>query len=223
MSTVILIQIGKLYSKGVNAAYAQNTSRNIIADIGATLQFSGQPPFSCQQSTLTCAASSTTVNAHGTNFTIYAYCINTMRYSYILNSELSDAPTTTQTYHVLWKDTMTSNSSCLPLDITQSTPVAVGAALPSLLGSGSELVPLHMRLTRLYVQPLDTINSVYGIDSWVAYGDDDLLNVSVTNGVGCSVGTGSSSCAGFTSCRGGAGAEFCADSELSTIITRRLE
>ncbi|HSX37132.1 MAG TPA: type II secretion system protein, partial [Patescibacteria group bacterium] len=44
MSTVILIQIGKLYTKGVNQAATQNAARDIINDLSSQLQVSGNAP-----------------------------------------------------------------------------------------------------------------------------------------------------------------------------------
>ncbi len=240
MSTLILIQITSLYTKGVNSANLQNTSRNIVADVSSSLQFSGFRPDpgtlngpglspNLQNSTTYYATSSNPVNYPNPHLyngdTVYAFCFGIVRYSYILDSELgTDQVTTpaTVTNHVLWRDNIKQGSRCTPLDISQSevlTDKSSAGQVPNVRSLGYEMVGNHMRLTRLMIYPDATVNNVYSIDVWMAYGDSDLvLNSSLqpqlfnpANGLN-----------GHSVCSGAAGTEYCGVSELSTVITGRV-
>ncbi|MDB5184305.1 MAG: hypothetical protein JWN38_113 [Candidatus Saccharibacteria bacterium] len=233
MVSVVLVQIGKMYSKGTNESSVQSTSRSVISGISSTLQFTGTQPFACSDKpnstdVVTCAANTATVSG----VTIYSYCMGTTRYSYILNHRLASSPTTGEVRHVLWQDTMGSDANCYPLDITAASPASCPTApLPAncsyLANTGKELIPEGMRLTRFNIGAIGASSS-YGIDVWVAFGADDLLNTVATKDTSppapnCTAGAGADSkCAGYTRCNSGLGQEYCATSQLSTTVTRRL-
>ena len=209
MSSIVLIHIGGMYSKGVNMAAIQSANRNLMTDIGSALQFSDQTP----------VFNSATYSG----VQVHSFCLDTKRYSYILNSQLSDNPNSPsapatgnpQAYHAMWEDTMQSNAGCLPLDITQagdpgnSVP---GGVIPPVAGSGRELIPAHSRLSFFCVTGDPSCgpgglpgSGIYTITVTIAYGDNDLLDA-----------TG-------TQCKGGTGQEYCATSNFSTVVTRRLK
>lgn len=75
---------------------------------------------------------------------------------------------------------------------------------------GVELVGQNMRLTRFDVTPLDNENVQYRVTVWVAYGDDEVLEADPSN-------PDRFICSGSE-----VGSEFCAISELSTVVSRRL-
>jgi prepilin-type N-terminal cleavage/methylation domain-containing protein len=216
-ATLILIQIGALYSKGVNAADLQNVNRNVVSDLTGQLQFSGKVPAGCVPiaNDVTCyvpsnplSPSPTTIhnNTDGTDETIYSYCIGKTRYSYVMNRELgTDSGTTpTQvTQHVLWRDTMTSTSSCPPADIVNGTHLDD----PPSSGDGYEMMGSHMRLTRFNIQPLAGSNGVYTVQAWMAFGDSDLVQTQSD---------------GTSTCSSGKGTQFCAISTISTQVTGRV-
>ncbi|MDB5175936.1 MAG: hypothetical protein JWM81_794 [Candidatus Saccharibacteria bacterium] len=237
MASVIMLQIGKMYSKGVNSAAVQTTARDIVGTISNTLQFSGDDPSSCAAmpatGIVTCAAhSAVETRPGGDNQIVYAYCIGTTRYTYVLGSKLSSAPNAQGAYHVLWQDRMSTSSNCYPLNInTAATPSSCPGVSTSLCATtantGKELIPQNMRLTRFLIQSIDATGDTYGIDAWLAYGDDDLLTIAKTSAatpVGvCDPGQGGkSSCAGYVHCNSGIGQEYCATSQLSITVTRRL-
>ncbi len=213
MASVIMIQIGHLYTKGVNSANLQNTSRNITSDLSSVLQFNGSTPSPCNPPPLadphnqrTCAAGTLTA---GVPVPVYSYCINTTRYSYVLDREKgadgSYTPTA-QTPHVLWRDTMTNSANCKPLNLFNPTPTDSDSS-----GDGSDLIPDHMRLTRFKVSETVTETNlhIYKIDTWMAYGDDDLVQVDNPDG--------------HAICKGGTGTEYCGTSGISTTVTKRAE
>lgn len=65
---------------------------------------------------------------------------------------------------------------------------------------GEQLIPRGMRLAKLTITPA---GSLYTITARVVYGEDDLITPTNT-------------------CKTGAGSEFCATSEISTTVQRRL-
>ena len=221
MATVILIQIGSLYSKGVNAANLQNTSRNIVADVSAALQFSGNTPVSCTvngtgtscDATPPAGASYTDPQLYttgGVSVSVHAFCVGTIRYSYVLDSEqgtdnaanaITRKAAGTVTPHVLWRDTILPNTPCQPLNLSKTT-------VPNPNGSpsgGYDMVSDHMRLTRLNINPPAGDNT-YSIDVWMAYGDSDLVNTDSR---------------GNSTCSGGSGTQFCSVSQISSAVRGR--
>lgn len=207
MSTVLLIQIGSMYSKGVNMSAIQNADRNIVNDVASAIEFgSAQPQFG-----------SVLAAIGGKPVTIYSICLDTKRYSYIVDSQVSNSPDSTltppQNYHALWEDTMQNAGQCLPMNITAATPTnpaPPGVPTSTVAGqAGQELVPLHSRLSAFSVtqQPDGNGGYIYNIAADLAYGDNDLLTTS----------------GGKTLCKGDSGQEYCATSHLSTAVTRRLK
>lgn len=215
LSTSVMVNIGALYSKGINSANLQNANRTLSSDISSALQFSGYNPFPCPIETgITCAASQNTIGSPPGPI-VYSFCINTTRYSYILNRELGadsgSTPPNLNTPHVLWRDTMKNTSTCVPLDIksnvVQSDANSVeGSGVPS---KGYEMLPDHTRLTRFKVKESPIGSGVFKVDTWLAFGDTDLINAPDANGQ--------------TSCKGGVGGQFCGVSMLSNSVTRRLQ
>lgn len=206
MSSFILIQIGSIYSKGVSKATLQNANRNIVSDISQAIQFGGNPPLSCTSASNN--AYCYTLQSGGSNGT-NSYCIDTTRYSYVMNKELGKdegTPSPTITNHVLWRDTMKSaNDGCAPLDLSAATP----SDLSTVNGSGYEMMPNHTRLTRFYTSP-NSANGAYDISIWMAYGDSDLVN----SNFGLNPPK-------TPTCNSGSGSQFCAVSTIDTQVTRR--
>lgn len=221
LATMSIMGVGRLYYKGQTTTRTQDTARNVMAEISRKLEFSGDKPNLVAPNALPgCTASMWCVPAGGVS--IYAYCIGTTRYSFVLDKELGDtAP------HVLWEDTIQGGTSnCLPLNVLQANPSGTSmcanvlttppstytneCALPSVGGSGKELLLSHMRLMGFQIQENATTHS-YGLGVNVTYGDDDLLQAS----------TGTPPLM-HRLCKTTQGDQFCATSEVSTSITRRL-
>jgi prepilin-type N-terminal cleavage/methylation domain-containing protein len=210
-ATVVLIQIGGLYAKGVNAADLQNVNRNVVADITGQLQFSGTPPNGCTDITnnVTCYTETRNITVPkvggGTiDIPVYSYCIGKTRYSYVINHKLGvDSYSGEKVPHVLWRDTMTDTSRCKPVDILNGTDIN---ASPS-SGDGYEMLGSNMRLTRFDIQQVSGSNGVYGIQVWMAFGDNDLIHTQAD---------------GASTCSGGIGTQFCAISSISTQVTGRV-
>lgn len=218
MSSVIMIQIGGLYMKGINSANLQNSNRNVVADISQAIQYGAVKPLACtpKADQSTCYVGTLPAGPPSVN-TVYAYCIDNTRYSYVIGHELGDDPGDSTvspvipprlTHHVLWRDTMLSaNNPCVPMDINSVVPTSPATSPSS--GDGYEMVPSNTRLTRFYVNPNSTFGTYY-IAVWMAYGDSDLMTTNI----------GSSPLVPST-CKGGAGTQYCAVSAIATDVTRR--
>ncbi len=192
MSTVILIQIGGIYDKGVSGSNLQNSSRSIVQDISSAIEFSGYNPAvtECSPSPLPVAVNNSCyVNGASTDPypPEYAYCIGTVRYSFIVNAELgTDAGVTppATTNHVLWRDVLNHyNDPCVPVDFNNLNNPHDSYTVP---GSGHELMAYHTRITAFNITPatgpeLTGTGNVYDITFSTAYGDSDLLNISGAN------------------------------------------
>jgi prepilin-type N-terminal cleavage/methylation domain-containing protein len=223
IATVLMIQIGSLYSKGVNAASLQNANRAVQTDVSSALQFSGNNPHSCTVTAVTCFASSQNFGG----VTVYAFCIDTTRYSYVLGRELGDDPNASPaitTNHVLWRDIMSSSGTCQPLNLTVSgTPTDAASS-----GDGYEMVPEHVRLNTFRVVETPANSGVFSTNVAMAFGDSDLLCDSGTAGdcastVHDSVHQGHIlSPAGVINCRAAEGQQYCATSSLSRDVVRRI-
>lgn len=205
MSTVLLMQIGRLYTKGVNQANLQNATRNVVNDISSAIQFSGSTPVTCGGS----------CNATYNSVPVSSICIHRVRYTFVLHRELgvdsaanSVAGTSAgvNTPHVLWRDTMASEGSCPVLNITSSG--LNGSGFPTNSSSdGYEMVPQHVRLTNFSLAENPSGSGVYEIKAWMAYGDSDLV---IEN-------------SGKPSCSGDRGTQFCAISILTTSAAKRIQ
>lgn len=201
-----MIYIGRLYYKGVSSAKTQSAARSVIDDISRPIQFSSDQPTATPFATTSLFWASTSVSAH-------VFCIGTQRYTYVIDWQQSDNPSSNaadkQIRHVLWRDTLKANSisSCKPVDLTQANPSAGDSEST---GDGRDMLPGGMRLTRFNVQKTSTTLELYQVDTWVVYGDEDLLSPPAPSG--------------SRNCKDGAlGTQFCALSELSTIVERRLK
>lgn len=210
--TLGLLRVTRTYYKGVTSDRTQQTTRAIMDEISQAIQFSGG----------TIVATPGPDNnpdndpdAPLQNDTPYNFCINGVRYSFVLNRKLVEGtPNVSQkeARRVLLTDTPPSGcSSGAPFNLTQSS---YNPNIGSLVNPREMLSP-NMRLAKLHV--IDKGNNLWQIDLVVIYGDNDLL-VDATgkkiNDVGFDIST--------AICTGAPGSQFCARSALSTIVQKRV-
>lgn len=203
MVTVIMINIGNLYYKGVTQARVQDDVRSISDDLAKQLEL---------DDAALVPGSTVVYTNHGQNVNVSSYCVGSVRYSYVVGIQMgsgfdTDALPTHQINHVLWRD-VDIKGDCEPLDLTASDPTAAAPTL-SQPGSGSELAAPGSRLAYFTITSTSGI-SPYTISLELAYGNYDLLTAttgSPTNLVNCKVGTGD---------------RFCATSNLTTTVASRL-
>lgn len=144
----------------------------------------------------------TPIGTTGSNGSI-GFCIGNTRYSYLLGYQLTEGtPGSYQAKHAIVSDTSGSCSGLNAQNIKGSP-------------TGKELLAPHMRLSKLSVQRIGTSN-VYKINVKVVYGDLDLLSspsgaspVATATDATCQIAY--------------AGSQFCAVSELTTTVQKRIE
>lgn len=176
MVTTMMIGIGNLFYKGVNQARVQDDVRSITDDVSQHLQLSDNAPLS----------------ATSLDSLTHVYCIGTIRYTYILGTQIGTGPG--QSPHVLWRDDNPIAGSCSATSGFLNSP-------PSGL-NGTELIAPNSRLTDFTI----SASSPYTVSVGVAYGDDDLLNLAGLN----------------TTCKGNIGDQFCSTSSLTTTVVQRI-
>jgi prepilin-type N-terminal cleavage/methylation domain-containing protein len=128
--------------------------------------------------------------------TSYGFCVGNQQYSYAIGTQLTDtSPASNQRYHGLVANQISGcTSSTTPQNMSSSSI------------SGRELLSPKMRLSRLQVTNVG--GNQYKVSVRVVYGDDDLL----TNPTGSDA-----------SCKTAEGSQFCAVSDITTIISKRVE
>lgn len=205
-SAVVMLNIGSLYAKGVDATTVQNDSRNVIQSIASSIQFNYLSGSQIN------SGSQRYYSSTGTLYTVYAYCIGYTRYSYIIGF-----PDNSNTFaHTIWKDTMRYQGACKPLNILIPTPNCIGSSkcIASATGSGSDLTNSNMHLASLSINSNPNYPQLYSISIGLAYGLKDMFNV---NSSGTLVTTdGNYVCGNRTSER------YCATSSLETTVVQRI-
>jgi prepilin-type N-terminal cleavage/methylation domain-containing protein len=146
--TTAILQLTRVYYKGVTETKVQATARNLVDSISQAIQFSGE------------IVTATTIGpSPGTS---YAFCVGDTQYSYTVGYQVDDTPTSSQTYHALVAyDIPRCNSSTAPQDVRQATV------------NGREILEPKMRLSKIDITNVG--GEYYRISVRIAYGDDDLL------------------------------------------------
>lgn len=177
-----ILQIGRIYYKGVTSASTQETARTVIDLVARDIQFSGGA----------FAKDPTPPGDGATGF----YCVGNHRYSYILDRQLSTSPTPgVQSAHGLVVDEVSPcNFATGPQNFM----------LPSLPGS-RELLGARMRIDKFVIEEVPGSAGLYNITIRVVYGDNELLDFAT-----------------HSRCNSGAGSAFCAVSELTTTVKKRV-
>lgn len=137
-----------------------------------------------------------------------ATCIDNVMYSYAVGVQVSAAsgPNHQNKYGMVKRIPAVSCSA--PADITDPTYVFNKDQEQELLGK-------NMRISVFSIDPLG--NDTFTIHVRVAYGEDDLFGIPSTFG---SVATDDW---GTLACKSGSGSQFCAVSDLSTTVQRRIK
>jgi prepilin-type N-terminal cleavage/methylation domain-containing protein len=208
-AATMLVQIGRLYYKGVVTSRTQEATRTVTDDIGRSLQFGSND--------VVIPAADLTVNTPAGNVAVKAFCIGSTRYSYIINGQVSSAveayePGDNQEQrvrHGLWRDSKADNA-CTPLNILADNPQLPGNTGDS---EGREMLGEGMRLYKLAPPRKlgDTEDSgLVSFSVGIVYGADDGV-IDFTDGLD------------NPRCFGAAlGAQWCAVSALETTVFRRI-
>jgi prepilin-type N-terminal cleavage/methylation domain-containing protein len=204
-ATTALLQIGKLYYKGVVTGRTQETTRGLTDQISQQLQFSNaQVANSSNQFTVTNGADA----GPGSNkLNFMTTCVGNTRYTYRLNTQVNSGTaagtydaTNNRLLHALWRDTYNAGIGCPAVDLSQKLPTVSG---------GEEVLGQNMRLANFSVtcSPGNGSNLCTVIVG-VAYGDNDLLNFDA-------VGNPSN-------CKSIIGNQWCATSQFRASVLSRV-
>ena len=185
--TAGILQVTRVYYKGVTESNTQNIARSVIDVISQSIQFGGGDVIPTTAGTATPSAPR-------------AFCVGNKRYTYALGWQVVDSntpnATQNQSHHALVLDDEAGCSASAPNDIDQ-------AAI-----DGRELLGPNMRLSKLTVESAGP--NLYKVVVRVVYGDNDLLKSPPTSD--------STTCINERS-----GTQFCAISELSTVVAKRVQ
>jgi prepilin-type N-terminal cleavage/methylation domain-containing protein len=191
--TVGILQISRVYYKGLTESKTQDTARRITDIIAQSIQFSG--------------SNVTTTDPDPVPGSVYAFCIGNEQFSYTTGYQVSDNPDPGryQTYHGLVQRTVAGcTGSSDPQDV-RAQPI-----------DGRELLAPNMRLSKLNISLVGP--SLYRIEVRVVYGDDDLLQSPSDPDGALAPTRQDASCISAAS-----GTQFCAVAELSTIVRKRVQ
>lgn len=204
-----LVQIGRMYYKGVTTAQTQETARGLMDEVVQAIQFSSGG--------ITSPTGPNGPVVNPTDNPVGNFCIGSTRYTYALdrmqNPSASTDANKKEIKHALYADLPgacagADLTSFNAIDLTLDNPIVPKTGVTN--GGGRDMLAPNMRLTRLEINPLSSDNSTWQVLLTVAYGDDDLLRVDPSD-------------ASRRQCSGTSiGTQFCATSELSAIVKRRI-
>lgn len=194
--TTGIMQFSRQYYKGVISSKTQNTARAIIDELARAIQFNGGQ-----------------VNAITGPNGAKGFCVGgSKRYSYVHNTQLTDGPAgPNQDSHALISDNI---SGC-----GGGTPAVDVSSKGLLSGTERELLNQHMRLSKFTI---DENNDLYTISVRVVYGDNDLLcSPAISNNCNDPAASFPAAAMDLT-CKQSAASQFCAASELTTTVKKRV-
>jgi prepilin-type N-terminal cleavage/methylation domain-containing protein len=206
--TTGVLKFSRQYYEGVIQGKTQDTARAIIDDITRSIQFSGGD--------VTKLTTTTPAQLPDPTKPAVGYCFGlSKRYRFYLNSQVTDqSPNASLHQHnqAIVSDTVTGCSANTVADSVQDANVLTDTNARELLGE-------HMRLAKLDITGTD---KVWTVTVRVVYGDDDLLcNQNIPNN--CDPGGSFPAATDNLKCRPDNGSQFCAMSELSTTIDKRVK
>jgi prepilin-type N-terminal cleavage/methylation domain-containing protein len=191
-----IIQIGRLYMKGITNTKTQEATRAASDDIVQALQYGSSGVYQYPEPPALPSPGSAGV-----------ICIGTRQYTYVLGQQR------TNTAHALVVRSMPGGCTPTPQDMSGATQV-----------EGTELLGEGMRLSNIVAQETGDGSGVYKVIVRVVYGDIDLLcggSFDCNNTTNIDFSTLSTAidlrCKSIQS-----GSQFCAPAELTTVVERRL-
>ncbi|HEX7963913.1 MAG TPA: prepilin-type N-terminal cleavage/methylation domain-containing protein [Candidatus Saccharimonadales bacterium] len=154
--TIGVLQVNRVYYKGVTEANTQNVARGIMDTIAQAIQFDGGTVTPLPTNSAPVAGSQ------------YYVCVNNQQFVYRPGYQLvTGSPGTHQTTQSLIQRTI--SGSC---------------AAPGGPVTGRELLSPNMRLSNLQISQIGTTN-LYKVQVSVTYGDDTVMNNPITAAPTC--------------------------------------
>lgn len=216
MCSFAILHVGRMFYKGVITNRTQDVARKLSEDISDNIRFgvgSSDPAIFYDEVQTTSGAAFPS----GTSAYIRSVCVGTSRFTFSTLYAPASIPPDRRTAMPpmgasagsvnvgLWKDRRDSpNSACTVLNI--NIPAAVADSATRL--GGQELLTEKMRVSRFDVVQAPVDGSLWAVNVRISFGDDNVLFED---------GADASRCRGTN-----AGGQFCAVSDLSTQVTKRL-
>lgn len=200
-------QVSKLYSKGITTTRTQQTARSLIDTIAQQIQYGEAVP--------SFAGGSTAGFIGDTDGKSGAMCVSGKRLSFVINRQVDTGSVNTllnTQKHALWYDPSPSGAC---------TSVAGLDTNPSPSAAGSELLPEGMRLLYLEITPVQNtvpVASIWKVKLKVGFGGQDLYEDNIDPTREQKVIPINSVCKGAQT-----GTQFCAVSQLETLVQRRVQ
>lgn len=148
IATTGVINIGKLYYKGITTARTQEAARSIADELSRSVQLNDGEikGFSDEDSSYS------------------AVCIGKDRYTYrVDDTRVGGVETSGQTVRGLWLDEITEGDDCEP------------SSFNNFNSGGRELLGNNMRLIDFEISEQNDDKTKYAVSVGVAYGENDLL------------------------------------------------
>jgi prepilin-type N-terminal cleavage/methylation domain-containing protein len=203
--TVALVQISRLYYRGVTQARTQEISRNVSDEISQSIQFSAQSVTPPNYPANTTIGPNIPPDNRGAGNDQFYFCVGPKRYSFAIDRMVSNEDATNQnkySQHGIWVDVPTTGCANAAVD---PGPADLSVAQPS--AEGRELLQENMRITKLELVPIT--DELWTLNLNIAYGEEEFFFVTDD---------------GRKICEGSRiGVELCATSELSLTILRRVQ
>ena len=192
--TVAVMQVARVYYKGINTGNTENVTRNIVQYASKSIQFSNS---------VLVSTNNTSVAGSKIGWT----CIGNQTYIYSEGSALSATSAS-------WP-----NNVGLVYLTTNSCPSS--STLSNLINRGQELLGLNMRLTNFQISNVS--NRLYNINVEVAFGNASSLCDSSISPISGSGGCNSNIAPNFFPnsnivCKAQIGDQYCAEATLSTSV-----
>lgn len=148
LATTGVINIGKLYYKGITTARTQEAARSIADEVSRSVQLTDGE-----------------IKGFSDEDSVYsAVCIGKNRYTYrVDDTKVSDVEASGDTVRGLWLDEITEGDDCQP------------SSLDNFSDGGRELLGNNMRLIEFEVSEQPEDRTKIDINVGVAYGENDLL------------------------------------------------
>ena len=202
--TVALVQISRLYYRGVTQARTQEVTRNVSDEISQSIQFSAQNVSPPNYPTNTTVGPNIEPNNRGAGNDQFYFCVGPKRYSFAIDRMVSrDTADNANKYsaHGMWVDVPSTGCA------NAATPPTPLNLEDGVLSDGRELLQENMRITKLELTPIN--DELWTLNLNIAYGEEEFFFETAD---------------GRKICEGSRiGVELCATSELSLTILRRVQ
>ncbi|MFO0887282.1 MAG: type II secretion system protein [Candidatus Nomurabacteria bacterium] len=162
-ASVAIIQISRLYYKGIIVSNTQTSAKAILDSITQAIQY--------ESATIVGKDDASTVSlgdAPTTNHDVSVVCIGNNRFTFVKG--VKQGSDTDNIKHAMWRDKIDNSGAC-------STGVPDLKSDPS---AGHDMLSDNMRVSKLEVNALkDSVGNetgLYEVKLTVIYGDDDLID-----------------------------------------------